>query len=391
VPAIFSEKQYFYRKMLADFFNTIRRKRPAAGGEPNWGNPRDAQLSVHRSLGLLPYDPRAGWHPASRARHAIKGGPPMRATFIIAAAGVAAMLTIASPAWTQANRTFVSGHGSDSNPCSLGAPCRSFAQALTQTNAGGEITVLDSAGYGTLTINKSITITNPGGVEAGITTTLGETAIYINPSSSIVVTLRGLTLEGGGVGEGITLAATAPGTLNIIDCVVKDFAGIGIGIFPAFSGNTTEMHVLIANSFVLNNAGDGIAISPQSASTFVVYAINHTTVTGNGTSGNDAGILVNSSAGFLSGTISSVYAQMNNIGVNFIGNGVVTFTSIENSVIFLSHNNGGDIFNNSNGLNLYLFDSNQIDEIFNNATINSDGSNNILGVNGNALTLVGRR
>jgi hypothetical protein len=310
---------------------------------------------------------------------------------IVAVIGFAVLPILSGSAWAQANRTFVSGHGVDTNPCSLAAPCRSFAQALTQTNAGGEITVLDSAGYGTLTIGKSITITNPGGVEAGITTTLGETAITINPSSSIVVTLRGLTLEGGGVGEGIALTPTAPGTLNIIDCVVKDFAGIGIGIFPAFSGNTTEMHVLIANSFVLNNAGSGIAISPQSASTFVVYAINHTTVTGNGTSGNDAGILVNSSAGFLSGTISSVYAQMNNIGLNFIGNGVVTFTSIENSVIFLSRNDGGDIFNNSNGLNLYLFDSNQIDVITNNATINSDGTNNILGVNGNALTPVSRR
>jgi hypothetical protein len=57
-----------------------------------------------------------------------------------------------------ANRTFVSGQGSDSNPCSLGAPCRSFAQAITQTAPGGEITVLDSAGYGTVTITQPVTI-----------------------------------------------------------------------------------------------------------------------------------------------------------------------------------------------------------------------------------------
>src|SRR5262249_54412423 len=98
----------------------------------------------------------------------------MRPTFITAAATVAALLTVAGQAQAQANRTFVSGQGSDSNPCSLAAPCRSFAGALAQTNAGGEITVLDSAGYGTVTINKSVTITNPGGVEAGVTTTSNQ-------------------------------------------------------------------------------------------------------------------------------------------------------------------------------------------------------------------------
>src|SRR5262245_6327741 len=44
-------------------------------------------------------------------------------------------------------RTFVSGSGSDANACSRTAPCRTFTQALSQTSAGGEVVVLDSAGY----------------------------------------------------------------------------------------------------------------------------------------------------------------------------------------------------------------------------------------------------
>ncbi|MDQ6701827.1 MAG: hypothetical protein M3Z96_01330 [Pseudomonadota bacterium] len=44
-----------------------------------------------------------------------------------------------------ANRTFVSGKGTDSGACALAAPCRTFAFALTQTAAGGEIDVLDPA------------------------------------------------------------------------------------------------------------------------------------------------------------------------------------------------------------------------------------------------------
>src|SRR5262249_27657593 len=87
----------------------------------------------------------------------------------------ALVATIASTgAYALSNRTFVSGNGNDANPCSLSAPCRSFAGALTQTNAGGEIAVLDTAGYGAVTINKAVSIVNEEGVEAGITATSGD-------------------------------------------------------------------------------------------------------------------------------------------------------------------------------------------------------------------------
>jgi hypothetical protein len=183
----------------------------------------------------------------------------------IAVLATALSALVSAGASATANRTFVSGQGSDSNPCSLGAPCRSFAEAITQTNAGGEITVLDSAGYGAVTITQSVTITNPGGVEAGITTTPDENAITINATATATVTLRGLTLEGGGVGNnGIILSSTAGGTLNIIDCVVKDFAGSGITITPFASGNTQLFqYVVIANTFVLDNVLNGINLVPQ--------------------------------------------------------------------------------------------------------------------------------
>src|SRR5215467_7417803 len=83
--------------------------------------------------------------------------------------------TIASTdAYALSNRTFVSGNGSDANPCSLAAPCRSFTGAIAQTSPGGEIAVLDTAGYGAVTINKSVSIVNEEGVEAGITVTAGD-------------------------------------------------------------------------------------------------------------------------------------------------------------------------------------------------------------------------
>jgi hypothetical protein len=68
---------------------------------------------------------------------------------------VTLIATLASSgAYALSNHTFVSGNGSDSNPCSIAAPCRSFAGALAQTSTGGEIAVLDTAGYGAVTIRS---------------------------------------------------------------------------------------------------------------------------------------------------------------------------------------------------------------------------------------------
>src|SRR5919205_4608480 len=67
-------------------------------------------------------------------------------------------LACSTPAHAQATRTWVSGVGDDANPCSRTAPCKTFAGAISKTAAGGEINCLDPAGFGAVTITKSITI-----------------------------------------------------------------------------------------------------------------------------------------------------------------------------------------------------------------------------------------
>jgi len=54
------------------------------------------------------------------------------------------------------------------------ATCRGFARAITQTNAGGKVIVLDSARYGPVTITKSISLIAPAGIYAGITVFSGD-------------------------------------------------------------------------------------------------------------------------------------------------------------------------------------------------------------------------
>src|ERR687888_2740117 len=87
----------------------------------------------------------------------------------------------------QATRTWVSGVGDDVNPCSRTAPCKTFAGAISKTAAGGEIDALDPAGYGAVTITKSITIDGGGGQVASVLVS-GTNGIVVSAGPTDVVT-----------------------------------------------------------------------------------------------------------------------------------------------------------------------------------------------------------
>src|SRR5207302_6567148 len=122
-----------------------------------------------------------------------------------------------------AQRTFVSAAaGNDANPCTRAAPCRNFAAAIAQTVSGGEVVVLDSGGYGTVTISQAVALVAPPGVYAGISVFSG-TGITVNAGPSDDVTIRGLTLNGLGGNAGISFASGA--SLNVEDSVFTNFNG----------------------------------------------------------------------------------------------------------------------------------------------------------------------
>jgi predicted benzoate:H+ symporter BenE len=124
----------------------------------------------------------------------------MKHTSIIVAVGLALIAALsAAPANALSGRTFVSPTGSDSNPCSLALPCRNLQAALYQTNPGGEIAILGTAGYSggaTLTIDRAISIVNPGAFEAGIIAPSGGNGIVVSAGATDAVSLRGLTIDG---------------------------------------------------------------------------------------------------------------------------------------------------------------------------------------------------
>src|SRR5262252_10784908 len=110
-------------------------------------------------------------------------------------------LALASIAGATVPRAFVSTQGLDTNPCSAVQPCRSFNQALTVVQPGGEIVVQDSGGYSTgFTITQSVTI-DAGGFNASVISTSATNLCTINAAPTDRVVLRGISFHGANVGN----------------------------------------------------------------------------------------------------------------------------------------------------------------------------------------------
>jgi hypothetical protein len=152
----------------------------------------------------------------------------------------------------QRDRVFVASYGSDTNPCTFGSPCKTFQHAHDTVAAGGEITAIDSAGFGPVTITKAVTITSPNGVEAGIAAAAGDNAVTVNAQLSDTVVLSGLTLEGAGSGQ-IGIAFNSGAELEIVNCSVRNYTLHGIVVGPGAS-----MSLLISNTIVSDNGNTGI-------------------------------------------------------------------------------------------------------------------------------------
>jgi hypothetical protein len=189
---------------------------------------------------------------------------------LVAAIGVP-LIPVSSLAAPQA-RTYVSAQGNDANPCLVSSPCRTFQAALTLTNAGGEIFVLNSANYGAVTIAKAVTITSEGAV-AGVLATTGV-GITINAGASDVVNLRGLDIDGGKTGAtGIQFSSGS--ALNIQRSVIRGFTGSGINFAPSSASS-----LFVSDTMVSNNQGNGILVSGGAAA--LKGALTRVTATGNG-------------------------------------------------------------------------------------------------------------
>ncbi|MEA2904637.1 MAG: hypothetical protein QOI12_2024 [Alphaproteobacteria bacterium] len=175
-----------------------------------------------------------------------------------------------TPAQAQTARTFISANGLDANDCARPRPCRTLQVAYDKTNIGGEINMLDPAGYGPVIITHSISIVNDGVGSAGILVPAGGptsgVGIVINAGPEDEINLRGLVIEGIGVGfTGIQFNTGK--SLTIQNCVVRNMNVYGLDFRPTGSSKLS-----ISDCFVMHNAQHGIIIRPQgSGSAFATF------------------------------------------------------------------------------------------------------------------------
>jgi Right handed beta helix region len=180
---------------------------------------------------------------------------------IWAAIAVASSLfAISAPAHAQATRTWVSGVGSDADPCSRTAPCKTFAGAISKTAINGIINCIDSGAYGTVTITKSITIdchdvfasilnASPDGTVTGVIINVGT-----DPKDPWrTVRLRNIDISGSGTGlAGISILAAAAVILEDLEVTGNTKDGISD---KRTEGSTT---LTIKNTTIANNGGVGV-------------------------------------------------------------------------------------------------------------------------------------
>ncbi len=237
--------------------------------------------------------------------------------------------TATSDAHAQATRTWVSGVGDDANPCSRTAPCKTFAGAISKTAAGGEINALDPAGFGAVTITKSISIESEGNL-AGILVS-GTNGITINAGASDRVVLRGLTFEG--IGSGLNgVRILQAGSVFIEDCTINNFADNAVDV-----RTSADTNVFIKNTTIRNNRP---------------------------TTGNGGVVFTPTGVAVARGVLDNVNIENNRVGLRINQNSIVT---VRDSVISSSIN-GGITVSSSTAAAILSIES---------STINGNGSHGI--------------
>ncbi len=258
----------------------------------------------------------------------------------------------------QATRTWVSGVGDDVNPCSRTAPCKTFAGAISKTATNGEINCLDPAGYGAVTITKSITIDCED--TQGSILSAGTNGVIINITAGTdtkkAVKIRGISINGAGTGingirilaansvqvedgvidggtqHGISVETTA-GTPKITVDRMSIRSNTGNGINTFITGGTVNLSV--SNSVFANNA-TGISLSSNTKA-----AVRDTTL-----SNNTTGLVASNAEMNVTGSLIS----HNTTGISSLSGGTfrITGNTITANGTGLSSSGGGSIVSFSN-------------------------------------------
>jgi len=297
----------------------------------------------------------------------------MRSAYIprIAVALVALAALHATPALAQ--RVFVAAQGADANPCTFASPCRTFQHAHDVVAAGGEIDVLDPAGYGAVTISKAISIQGHG--FSGISVTSGGVGITINGGASDTVSLNGLLIEGSGIG-GSGIQFNSGKSLVVENCLVRNMVQHGIN----FGSNAaTQQSLSVSNSYFTDLGGNGIQMSTSSTgaikavidrSAFYRNVIGLIATGASGTGALDVSVTDsvagnNVNAGFaVTAAPGHLLANVMMTRITATGNGVGVQSSGATALLRISQSTvtGNTTGYDSSGSNMWSYGDNYIDD-----------------------------
>jgi Right handed beta helix region len=251
------------------------------------------------------------------------------------------LLSAVDPVHAQLTRSYVSRTGSDGNDCSQATPCGSFATAIANTNASGEVNAVDTGNYTSFTVSKSLTVKANGGV-AGVTPFMA--GVTVSAGANDVVILSGLEINAFSNGGTIGIRIVSAREVHIMDCHIFGGSQAGIRDERTAVGSVlvvrdSNIHdgggigVLLAGSNVratLDNVhsnanGYGIALASGNS-----MNVNRSTFTGNRT----AGVVADSGARLL---------VENSVINNNLSTGVISVASVVLSNNSIAYNGAAGI------------------------------------------------
>ncbi len=192
------------------------------------------------------------------------------------------IMTFAAAAQATVLRAFVSSTGSDGNigaNCVQATPCKTFAVAIGAVTAGGELIVLDTAGYGPLTINKAITIAAVPGATAFVVAATGTAGFTISAGATDLVVLRNINFNGANA-AGTTGVQHNSGKLEVHDC---KFTQLATGISLVNSKADLYNCIITGNTVGASVSGAGADQSNPASVATALLTVAYGSITFNGT------------------------------------------------------------------------------------------------------------
>ena len=229
------------------------------------------------------------------------------------------VLAAVPAALAQNGESWVASSGLSSNPCTRSAPCDTFATAQAKTNPGGEIDCVDTGYFGVITITQALIIDCSG-------TGAFAQSITVQAGNSDAVTIRNLSLAGGGVVGGAIVVISGQ-ALHVENVNMTGYSSSCV-----YSNSAGPFTLTIDNATMSNCGGQGIFVAslPHSTSTTLAN-INNSRISNAGSYGvqadNGSRVMIRNSSIFAS---QVGVGQTNETGTN-LGSVVTIIDSVVGS------------------------------------------------------------